>query len=93
MQDSRVIVPLMGQDIPQRVVSEPVSVPWVAIRKAVNATAYRHDLRIRLACEKHRLARIGFIRSLDGSAVRISYRLRPVRPGFQDLVRRAGHLA
>ena len=69
MQDSRVIVPPMGQDIPQRVVSEPVSVPWVAIRKTVSATAYRHDLRIRLACEKRRLARIGFIRLLDGRAV------------------------
>ena len=73
MQDSRVIMSAMGQDIPQRVLSEPVSVPWVAIRKTVSATAYRHDLRIRLACEKRRLARIGFIRLLDGRAVNDSY--------------------
>ena len=69
MQDSRVIVPPMGQDIPKRVVSEPVSVPWVAIRKTVNALAYPHHLRIRLACEKRRLVRIGFIRLLNGRAV------------------------
>ena len=43
MQKSGVIVSAMGQDIPQRVLSEPVSVPWVAIRKTVNATACHHD--------------------------------------------------
>jgi len=69
MQDSRVIVPPMGQDIPQRVVSEPVSVPWVTIRKTVNAPAYRHHLRIRLASEKRRLVRIGFVLLLNGRAV------------------------
>jgi hypothetical protein len=69
MQDNRVVVPPMGQDIPQRVVSEPVSVPWVAIRKTVNAPAYRHHLRIRLACEKCRLVRIGFIRLINRRAV------------------------
>jgi hypothetical protein len=53
MQDSRVIMSAMGQDIPQRVLSEPVSVPWVAIRKTVNATAYRHDLRIREHIGRH----------------------------------------
>jgi hypothetical protein len=46
MQKSWVIVSAMGQDIPQRVLSEPVSVPWVAISKTVNATACHHDLRI-----------------------------------------------
>jgi hypothetical protein len=46
MQDSRVIVPAMGEHIRQRVRSEPVSVPWVAIRKTVNATAHSHDLKI-----------------------------------------------
>jgi hypothetical protein len=63
----------MGQDISQRVVSEPVSVPWVAIRKTVYAPAYRHHLRIRLACEKRRLVQIGFIRLLNGRVVIASY--------------------
>ena len=78
MQDSGVIVSAMGQDIPQRVLSEPVSVPGVAIRKTVNATAY-HDLayhyglRVHLACEKRRLARIGCIRLFDGRAVVASW--------------------
>ena len=45
MQKSGVIVSAMGQDIPQRVLSEPVSVPWVAIRKTVNATAYHYDFK------------------------------------------------
>ena len=49
MQDSGVIVSAMGQDIPHRVLSEPVSVPWVAIRKTVYATAYHHDSRIHFA--------------------------------------------
>jgi hypothetical protein len=48
MQDGRVIVSAMGEHIPQRVLSEPVSVSWVAIRKTVNATAYRHVLKIHL---------------------------------------------
>jgi len=76
MQDSGVIVAAMGQDIAQRVLSEPVSVPWVAIRKTVNATAYRHDLRIRLACEKRRLARIGFIRLFRRKGCRCHLSLR-----------------
>ena len=73
MQKSGVIVSAMGQDIPQRVLSEPVSVPWVAIRKTVNAPAYRHHLRIRLASEKRRLVRVGFIRLLNGRAVLNTY--------------------
>ena len=56
MQKSGVIVSAMGQDIPQRVLSEPVSVPWVAIRKTVDATAYRHDVKIHLAMRESRLA-------------------------------------
>ena len=53
MQESGVIVSELGQGIPQRVLSEPVSVPWVAIRKTVSATAYRHDLRIREHIGRH----------------------------------------
>jgi hypothetical protein len=69
MQDSRLIVSAMSQHIPQRVLSEPVSVPWVAIRKTVNATAYCHDPKIHLAVRECRVPRILFIRLLDGSAV------------------------
>ena len=72
MQDSRAIVSAMGQHIPQRVLSQPVSVPWVAIRETVNATPYRHDLKIHLEVRERRRARIGFIRLLDGRAVIIS---------------------
>jgi hypothetical protein len=57
MQDSRAIVSAMGQHIPQRVLSQPVSIPWVAIRKTVNATSYRHDLKIHLALRERRRAR------------------------------------
>ena len=46
MQDKRDIVSAMGQHIPQWVLSQPVSIPSVAIWKTVNATAYRHDLKI-----------------------------------------------
>jgi hypothetical protein len=53
MQESGVIVSAMGQDIPQRVLSEPVSVPRVAIRKTVNATAYNHNLRLPTAPYHH----------------------------------------
>jgi hypothetical protein len=49
MQESAVIVSAMGQDKPQRVLSEPVSVSRVAIRKTVYATAYHHDVRIQSA--------------------------------------------
>jgi hypothetical protein len=38
-------VSAVGEYIPQRVLSEPVAIPWVAIRKTVNATAYRHDVK------------------------------------------------
>ena len=47
----------MGEYIPQRVLSEPVAIPWVAIRKTVNATAYRHDVKIHLAMREGRLSR------------------------------------
>jgi hypothetical protein len=56
MQESAVIVSAMGQDIPHRVLSEPVSVPWVAIRKTVNATAYHHDVRIQSTVRERRLS-------------------------------------
>jgi hypothetical protein len=49
MQDRSVIVSAVGEYIPQRVLNEPVAIPWVAIRKTVNATAYRHDVKIHLA--------------------------------------------
>jgi hypothetical protein len=49
MQDGSVIVSAVGEHIPQRVLSEPVAIPWVATRKTVNATAYRHDVKIHLA--------------------------------------------
>ena len=55
MQKSGVIVSAMGQDIPQRVLSEPVSVPWMAIRKTVNATVCHHDLRIQLAVRERQI--------------------------------------
>jgi len=55
MQNSGVIVSAMGQDIPQRVLSEPVSVSWMAIRKTVNATAYHHDLRIQLTVRERQI--------------------------------------
>ena len=55
MQKSGVIVSAMGQDIPQRVLSEPVSVPWMAIRKTVNATPCHHDLRIQLAVRERQI--------------------------------------
>jgi hypothetical protein len=42
-------VSALGEYIPQRVLSEPVAIPWVAIRKTVNATAYRHDIKMHLA--------------------------------------------
>jgi hypothetical protein len=42
MQDSTVIVSTIGQHIPQRVLREPIAVAGVSIRKAVDATAYRH---------------------------------------------------
>jgi hypothetical protein len=74
MQNSRVIVSAMGQHIPQRVLSEPVSVPWVAVRKTVNATAYCHGLKIHLAVRQRRVPPIGFIRLLDKRAVIASYR-------------------
>lgn len=45
MQNSSVIVSAVGKHIPQRVLSEPVAIPWVAIRKTVNAKAYRHDVK------------------------------------------------
>jgi hypothetical protein len=46
MQDTRVVVSATGEYIPQRVLSEPVFVTWVAIGKAVNAMAYDHYLKI-----------------------------------------------
>src|SRR5215469_1659294 len=55
MQNSGGIVSAMGQDIPQRVLSEPVSVPWMAIRKTVNATPCHHDLRIQLAVRERQI--------------------------------------
>src|SRR5215470_16597883 len=55
MQNSGVIVSTMGQDIPQRVLSEPVSVPWMAIRKTVNATACHYNLRIQLAVRERQI--------------------------------------
>ena len=73
MQDSRAIVSEMGQHIAQRVLSQPVSVPWVAIRKTINAMPYRHELKIHLAVRERRRARIGLIRLLDGRAVINSY--------------------
>jgi hypothetical protein len=50
------MVSAVGEYIPQRVLSEPVAIPWVAIRKTVNATAYRHDVKIHLAMLEGRLA-------------------------------------
>lgn len=46
MQDSRVVEFSTGEHVPQGVLSEPVSVAWVTIGKAVNAMAYRHYLKI-----------------------------------------------
>ena len=48
MQNSRVVVATTGEYKPQRVVSEPVSITWVAVGKAINAMAYRHYPRIPL---------------------------------------------
>jgi hypothetical protein len=57
MQDSRAIVSAMGQHIPQRVLSQPVSIPWVAIRKTVNATPYRHDIKLHVDVRERGRAR------------------------------------
>ena len=46
----------VGEYVPQRVLSEPVAIPWVAIMKTVNATAHRHDVKIHLAMREGRLA-------------------------------------
>lgn len=46
MQNCRVVVAAPSEYIPQRVLSEPVSVTGVAVGKAVNAMAYRHYPRI-----------------------------------------------
>jgi hypothetical protein len=45
MQDMSVNVSAVGEYTPQRVLSEPVAIPWVTIRKTVNATAHSHDER------------------------------------------------
>jgi hypothetical protein len=49
MQNTRVVVAATGEYIPQRVVSEPLSVTWVAVGKAINTMTYRHYPRIPLA--------------------------------------------
>ena len=54
MQDGKVIVSAMGEHIPQRVISEPVSVSGVTIRKTVNSTPDRHVLKIHVPMQPRR---------------------------------------
>jgi hypothetical protein len=102
MQESAVIVSKMGQDIPHRVLREPVSVPWVAIRKTVNATAYHHDVGIQLTVRERRL-RIGpysiscssirrtlsLIAPTSSARANVTYRSNPCGPMVRPLTPRA----